>query len=1101
MTGKRAILALFVMICCSTAVFSSVHIDDIEIVPKHTFDPLAYSGVVDVSRADGRVHAVWVRGGKIHYTVRQTTGEWPDEPEIIDTGSIYVEALALNFYNIPNSRKCVDIFVDRDDVTHMIFAEKYGSLYYMHGKPGSWSEPELVVERWHPSIYPDMVVKNGDLFLIYEDAVDHEMFFVSRLKNVWQPVRKLGPGMHGTLALGENGMIYMAYRFWDGLDKEYNICFAHMVPYFQDWTYVGKVDPYSTNPLPQLTDAVRRTEHGPYLTAGNGSIYIAWPHRTPGVDSPSPKKCELFLAGAREPGTYWDVTYGRDTSLFYCDTSAPFPRVALYSDSTIMYFNSRRTGPYFLIFDKKKWSYARTGPNADIWTMGITQCASDGRTVWIISSLYKNLTGPVDITGLTNPEASQWDWSNNNPEIYSQPDTIIQAGQAWQYECLASDLDGDNLTYKFVMAPETMTIDRYTGELQWDVTSESDPVTLVGIQVSDGRGGHGSQYFRLRVNPPEADFSAAPVSGYAPLSVQFTDMSGGVVSDWLWEFGDDSTSTEQNPQHIYAEPGTYTVRLTVSSASGSSTKERTEYITAATPPPEADFSAEPTGGLSPLEVHFTNLSSGYIDSYIWVFGDGATSTETNPVHTYQNEGVFSVSLSAAGPGGTHSKTVQECIFVADEPPAADFTWYPHKGEAPLTVSFTNTSSGIIRDYLWSFGDDSTSTEENPEHVYQKPGVYTVSLHVSSPAGEDIQTADSAVVVTQVLPVPDFDADTTTGAPPLNVSFENKTVGVSDSVLWNFGDGITSTVYSPVHEYTTIGYYTVRLCAWLDGEERSKTRESFVKLFPSLPHADFSADTTEGVQPHTVQFTDLSAGNISTWQWRFGNGDISWNQHPEYVYTEPGEYTVTLTVIGPSGIDSLVKKNYISVQHAPPRAAFSCDTTFGDKPLSVQFYDQSEGVIQSRLWDFGDGGTSTEKNPVHIYEDEGLYDVSLNVEGPGGTDLRRLEDLIHVYVDADVHDPEGAVPNSVTLYPSYPNPFNSETVISYRLPEPMPVEIAVFDVRGNRICILEKGTAGPGLHTAVWNGMNGQGQYVSTGLYIIRLRTAAHVLQRKAAFVK
>ncbi|MCD6117031.1 PKD domain-containing protein, partial [bacterium] len=600
---QRFVRLIILFLSSAVTVFGSINVDDIVIIPRHTFDMQGYSGTVGVSNFDGKVHVAWVKSGKLKYTVRNDEGEWT-EPEIIDLGNIYINAVEYNFYNIPNSKRCVGIFIDKYDTTHIAFADKYGSLYYMTGKPGNWNEPKKIVSGWHNTIYPDIIVKDGDVFIIYEDAEDHEMFFISRLKGVWQPVRNMGPGMHGTLSLGSNGMLYFAYRFWDGKDKKYNVVFAYMVPYYKDWTYVGKIHPSSTNPLPQLTDAEKRVEHGPYMIAANGSIYLAWPHRTPGVDSPSPKKCELFCAAAKEPGLKWDLKYGSDRTLFYTDTSAPFPRVEAYSDSTILYLNSRRTGPYFLINQHGKWSKTRTTRPIDLWTWGISQVASDGKTIWILSNLYKGLSGSVDITGLTNPEASQFNWKNNDPVINTNPDTIAVAGQKWIYSCRASDADGDNLTYSLIFAPDSMKINRNTGDIEWNVRSNSDPVSLIGIKVDDGKGGHDAQYFRIRISPPDAGFTAEPRSGYAPLHVQFTDISGGTIKQWLWNFGDDATSSEQNPVHIYQNPGTYSVSLCVSSESGSSTAERQSFITVITPPPAADFTADPVSGLKPLEVFF-----------------------------------------------------------------------------------------------------------------------------------------------------------------------------------------------------------------------------------------------------------------------------------------------------------------------------------------------------------------------------------------------------------------------------------------------------------------------------------------------------------------
>ncbi|MFN2371547.1 MAG: S8 family serine peptidase, partial [Candidatus Krumholzibacteriia bacterium] len=134
---------------------------------------------------------------------------------------------------------------------------------------------------------------------------------------------------------------------------------------------------------------------------------------------------------------------------------------------------------------------------------------------------------------------------------------------------------------------------------------------------------------------PVADFGGTPTSGTYPLNVAFTDLSSGAPTSWSWNFGDGGTASVQNPVHTYAAAGTYTVSLTVANDVGSDTATRTDYITVAAPPaPTAAFSGAPTSGSYPLDVAFTDQSTGSPTSWSWTFGDGGTATVQNPVHTY-----------------------------------------------------------------------------------------------------------------------------------------------------------------------------------------------------------------------------------------------------------------------------------------------------------------------------------------------------------------------------------------------------------------------------------------------------------------------------------
>jgi PKD repeat protein len=164
--------------------------------------------------------------------------------------------------------------------------------------------------------------------------------------------------------------------------------------------------------------------------------------------------------------------------------------------------------------------------------------------------------------------------------------------------------------------------------------------------------------------------------------------------------------------------------------------------------------------------------------------------------------------------------------------------------------------------------------------------------------------------------------------------------------------------------------------------------------PDGPIADFEANVTEGVAPLQVSFTDLSQNEISTWYWDFGNGGWSTQQNPTYTFYTPGIYTVSLSCEGPGGTDTETKIDYISVSEPPPLVDFSADPTSGSIPLTVNFFDLTEGTIDSWLWDFGDGNTSDDQNPVHIYTEMDIYTVSLTATGPGGTETLVKDNFIN-----------------------------------------------------------------------------------------------------------
>jgi len=167
--------------------------------------------------------------------------------------------------------------------------------------------------------------------------------------------------------------------------------------------------------------------------------------------------------------------------------------------------------------------------------------------------------------------------------------------------------------------------------------------------------------------------------------------------------------------------------------------------------------------------------------------------------------------------------------------------------------------------------------------------------------------------------------------------------------------------------------------------------------PLAPEARFSATPVTGYVPLGVQFIDRSLGNIDTWQWDFNNDGIvdSALRNPWYTFKAVGNYTVSLTVSGPDGSNTQVKKAFIEVMPQPGLANFIAEPTYSDGPTTVQFTDMSTGNVTSWAWDFGDNQTSTEQNPTHTYTEKRRYSVSLTVTANGTTDTITKPDYINL----------------------------------------------------------------------------------------------------------
>jgi serine protease len=269
---------------------------------------------------------------------------------------------------------------------------------------------------------------------------------------------------------------------------------------------------------------------------------------------------------------------------------------------------------------------------------------------------------------------------------------------------------------------------------------------------------------------------------------------------------------------------------------------------------------------------------------------------------------------------------------------------------------------------------------------------------------------------------EFTAEPTSGPKNTTVQFTNQSTGSITSWLWDFGDGATSIDPNPSHTYKDARTYTVSLTVTGPNGSDTETKSRFIKLFsPSVPNADFTREPISINSPMTVQFTDTSTcpatlinhvngsiyttsiesaslGGITTWTWDFGDGTTSTERNPARTYQNTGSYTVRLTVVGPRGSDTETKSGYIQLtMPSVPVANFTAKPRSGNGPLVVQFTDTSTGHVSSRLWNFGDGSTSTEQNPIHTYTYRNTpdYTVSLRVTGMGGTDTETKTNYIHL----------------------------------------------------------------------------------------------------------
>lgn len=296
-----------------------------------------------------------------------------------------------------------------------------------------------------------------------------------------------------------------------------------------------------------------------------------------------------------------------------------------------------------------------------------------------------------------------------------------------------------------------------------------------------------------------------------------------------------TTTTVAQARVPSLDPGTtyyFAVRACNASGTDCSAFSNEVSATTAADAPDAKFQIGASSGVAPHQVSFTSTSTGAIDEYLWAFGDGTTSTNAAPTHTYERAGDYSVSLTVTGPGGTSTEHLEGAIQVESAPLIADFTASGSNGIAPLTVTFRDQSTGEIDAYQWDFGDGRSSASSVAVHTYSVPGIYNVALRVEGPGGSATEIKTNLIKVrtqSAVAPVASFNNNVSVGAAPLEVAFHDTSNGSISAYAWDFGDGTQSSTAAPVHRYDEPGAYDVSLTVTGPGGSDTIIRQGLVQV--------------------------------------------------------------------------------------------------------------------------------------------------------------------------------------------------------------------------------------------------------------------------------
>jgi PKD repeat protein len=388
-------------------------------------------------------------------------------------------------------------------------------------------------------------------------------------------------------------------------------------------------------------------------------------------------------------------------------------------------------------------------------------------------------------------------------------------------------------------------------------------------------------------------------------------------------------------------------------------------------PPIPKMTVEPQTGLAPLRVSFADVSIGEITEWIWIFGDGLSSVDANPIHMYEKPGEYTVYLTVAGPGGAVriEEPVQISVVAPWISPYASFMADPVEGMVPLTVQFTDTSTGDVEERIWTFGDKTEAKDPIVEHTYTRAGTYPVSLTVTGYDGTtDRSGGFIAVLPLPDPPVPEIGCSTISSLEiACNATISSDSEGVS--WLWEFGDGSQSTEPEVVHTYEAFETYVISVTV-TDAYEQSGF--SSIELSLDLPPLDATFTyENDSQQPLTIIFTGV--GEVETWNWEFGDGAREIGQVVTHTYNTTGEMNVALTIA-----DAYQQKEVTQIVtiSAPPLDALFTYESDSQQPMTIIF----TGVGEAETWDweFGDGAREAGQVVTHTYNTTGEMNVALTI---------------------------------------------------------------------------------------------------------------------------
>lgn len=666
---------------------------------------------------------------------------------------------------------------------------------------------------------------------------------------------------------------------------------------------------------------------------------------------------------------------------------------------------------------------AGTKPTADFTSNVTTACANPG----------------IQFTNLsTNASEFLWEFSDGSTSTLKDPNqTFVDTG--WIHVKMTAINKGcettivkNNYAYikpsvsKFSYVPSCSNPLQYTftdesiGALTWSwnfgdgttFTGQNPPphtyssagTYVVTLQTTN----NGCTYTASRtivIRDLTPDFTAGPTEGCNSVFPVFFASSPdpGAMVSYTWNYGDGVTETSSGvvASHFYNKSGSYTVTLTTVDSFGCVfTRNKPNLIKVNGPDPNfTSITNRGCMGLTTTFVDSTVNNGASVVKWTWDFGDGNIQTFTAPPfqHTYDSVGDYDVKLIVEDATGCKDSILKR-EFVKISTVTALFNTNGATCPNANFPFFNQSTSDLPLTYTWSFGDGGTSTVEAPQHTYTDTGFYDVWLVATDLAG----CSDSFTKRVQVsLPKASFTANNLISfCTPFEAKFTS-TSYFAEKYFWDLGN-TTSTAQDPMNYYTSTGVYDIKLTIESPGGCRDSVSQQLEIYNPN--DGTITYDPNPGCRPRTVTFSAFRPMN-ARFIWDFGDGNvIDTNTNTmTHVYENFGKFIPRVILKQPEGcIVPITGTDTIEIYGALAKFAIDNYNFCDSGTINIIDSTTSQGAILGYTWDFGDGTTSNQPSPSHLYTTPGNYTINLYVQTQGGcVDTAQLENPVMVIQSPDI----------------------------------------------------------------------------------------------------